>query len=122
MPYLFGIQFSGLLTLGSGAVMDVGCAARFCGPETYLNGGFTPTRYTGVIPGAWAYRRIDLRFRKEFPVMSGTQMGASVDVFNVFNYQNFGCYDTGFQSKTYGQATCVISDPRRVQLGVDYTF
>ena len=122
MPYLLGIQFSGLLTLGSGAILDVGCPARFCGPATYINGGFTPTRYSGVIPGAWAYRRIDLRLRKDFPDISGTTLGVTVDMFNVFNYQNFGCYDVGFHSPTYGQSTCLLSDPRRTQLGFTYTF
>jgi len=60
--------------------------------------------------------------RKDFPEISGTQLGVTVDVFNVFNYQNFGCFDTGFNSSTQGQATCVVSDPRRVQLGAEYNF
>ncbi|HEV2749745.1 MAG TPA: carboxypeptidase regulatory-like domain-containing protein [Gemmatimonadales bacterium] len=122
MPYLLGIQFGGLLTLGSGARLDIGCAARFCGPGTYVNGGFTPPVYNGVIPGGWAYRRIDLKFRKDFPPFSGTQLGATLDLFNIFNFQNFGCYDVGFNSPTQGHSTCLLSDPRRVQLGAEYSF
>jgi len=122
VPYAWGIQFSGLLTLSSGAVLDVGCPARFCGPLTYINGGFTPPRTSDIIPGAWAYRRIDLKLRKDFPEFSGTQLGLTVDLFNVFNFQNLGCFDTGFNSPTQGHSTCVVSDPRRAQLGMEYNF
>ena len=45
-----------------------------------------------------------------------------MDVFNAFNYKNFGCYDVGFKSPTYGQSTCLVSDPRRVQIGTEYNF
>ena len=95
LPYLWGVQFSGLLTLGSGATLDVGCPSRFCGPATYINGGFTPKHYSFIIPNASAYRRLDVRLDKDFPQISGTQFGVTLDVFNIFNYQNFGCFDTG---------------------------
>jgi outer membrane receptor protein involved in Fe transport len=122
VPFAFGIQFGGLVTLGSGANLDIGCASRFCGPATYINGGFTPPHYSFIIPHAWAYRRVDLKLRKDFPRFSGTQLGVTVDLFNVFNYQNFGCYDVGYQSPTQGNASCVVSDPRRAQIGAEYTF
>lgn len=122
VPYLFGIQLGGLVTLGSGARLDIGCPARFCGPATYINGGFTPRVYNSFIPGGWAYRRLDLKLRKDFPDISGTRLGLTLDMFNVFNDQNFGCYDTGFKSPTLGNPGCVISDPRRVQIGAEYGF
>jgi outer membrane receptor protein involved in Fe transport len=122
LPYLFGIQFGGLITLGSGAKRDVGCPSRFCGPSTYINGGFTPKKYSFIIPGAWAYRNVDLRFRKDFPQFSGTRLGVTLDVFNVFNFKNFGCYDTGFNSPTQGKSFCTVSDPRRAQIGAEYNF
>lgn len=122
IPYLFGIQFSGLLALNSGARLDIGCPTRFCGPATYINGGFDPKGYSFLgIPG-FAYRRLDLRLRKDFPQIGSTQLGVTLDVFNVFNYQNFGCYDVGFGSPNLGKASCVVSDPRRAQLGVEYGF
>ena len=122
MPYLFGLQFSGLLALNSGATLDIGCPSRFCGPATYINGGFEPPTYKFLgIPG-WAYRRLDLRLRKDFPTMGGTRLGVTFDVFNVLNYDNFGCYDTGFNSPNLGKANCVVSDARRAQLGAEYSF
>ena len=124
LPYLFGIQLSGLLTLNSGAVLDIGCPSRFCGPSTYINGGFKPKGYSFLgIPG-WAYRRLDVRLRKDFPQMRGTQIGLTLDVFNVFNFQNFGCFNTGFGTPNpdLGKASCVVSDPRRAQIGAEYSF
>lgn len=122
LPYAAGIQFSGLLTLGSGATLDVGCPSRFCGPATYINGGFHPLEYHFLFLGGWAYRRVDFRLRKDFPQISGTQLGVTLDVFNAFNFMNFGCYDTGFGSPNFGKAGCVVSDPRHVQLGAEYNF
>ncbi len=122
MPFLYGIQFGGLITLGSGSRSDVGCPVRFCGAG-YERGGFTPKRYNFIVPGAWAYRMVDLRVRKDFPSFRGTTLGITADLFNAFNFQNFGCFNTG--SKTdpnFGKASCVVSDARRFQLGMEYNF
>jgi len=119
---LYGIQFSGLITLGSGNRQDIGCPVRFCGTG-YERGGFTPERHGFIIPSAFAYRNVDLRLRKDFPNISGTTLGVTLDLFNAFNHQNFGCFNTG--SKTdlnFGKASCVVSDPRRLQIGAEYNF
>jgi len=128
MPYLFGIQFSGLMTLGSGARIDVGTAPRFGGvvDSTYFPGGFSPPQRNFLFLGGWAYRRVDIKLRKDFPKISGTNVGVTVDVFNVFNFQNLGDYNiTVFPTQhafTVGPPRQVISDPRRAQIGVEYTF
>jgi outer membrane receptor protein involved in Fe transport len=128
MPYLFGIQFSGLLTLGSGARIDIGTAPRFGGVQdsTYFAGGFSPPQRNFLFLGGWAYRRVDVRFRKDFPKISGTSLGVTADVFNVFNFQNFGDYNIAVvplqHTITVGQPRQVVSDPRRVQIGVEYKF
>ncbi len=122
MPYLYGIQFSGLITLGSGAHQDVGCPARFCG-NSYMPGAFTPPQYGFIVPGAFAYREVDVRLKKDFPAIAGTNFGVTLDVFNVFNFQNLGCFNTGSMTDpNYGKASCVVSDPRRMELGANYTF
>ena len=128
IPYLFGIQFSGLMTLGSGARIDVGTAPRFGGvvDSTYFPGGFSPPQRNFLFLGGWAYRRVDIKLRKDFPKISGTNVGVTVDVFNVFNFQNLGDYNiTVFPTQhafTVGPPRQVISDPRRAQIGVEYTF
>lgn len=119
IPYLFGIQFSGLATLGGKYTLDVGCALRFCAtPAGFERNGFT-------VPGAFPYKNVDMRLRKDFPNFGRTQqaIGVTVDVFNAFNHKNFGCYDVGARTNaTFGQPSCVVSDARRYQLGAELNF
>ena len=127
-PQLAGIQFSGLITLGSGGRQDVGTHPRFGGVEdsTYFPAAFQPPMRNFLIFGGWTYRRVDIKFRKDFPAMGRTRLGATVDIFNVFNYMNFTNYPFSVNASqrtwSVGQPTQVLSDPRRIQLGVEYTF
>jgi outer membrane receptor protein involved in Fe transport len=120
VPYLFGIQFSGLLTLGGKIRLDVGCPGRFCGTGTtgnqYERGAFT-------VPGTFPYQNLDLRLRKEFPNLGQSSLGVTVDLFNALNHNNFGCYNTGDRTAAnFGQPGCVVTDARRLQLGMEYNF
>jgi outer membrane receptor for ferrienterochelin and colicin len=122
VPYLFGIQFGGLITLGSGNRQDVGGPPRFS-PANYDRGGFSPPGRNFLIFGKWAYRSVDLRLRKDFPSFGGTQLGVTLDGFNVFNYENMGCFDLGNPTGTsFGTANCTLTDARRFQLGMEYNF
>jgi len=115
LPFAYGIQFSGLMTLGSGPRYDVG--SRFNLPNgPYVPGGFSPPQYAFIVPGAWAYRDVDLRLRKDFPGPSGNSWGVVVDVFNVFDFQNF-TYFAGNPTPTG-----LLSDARRTQVGAEYHF
>jgi len=122
MPYLFGIQFSGLMTLGGKYRLDVGCPGRFCGDgstgNAFARGGFT-------VPGTFPYRNIDFRLRKDFPSFGRTPMafGFTLDVFNALNRDNFGCYATGNRDDAnFGQPGCVVTDARRYQVGMELNF
>ncbi len=122
MPYLFGIQFSGLATFGGKFRQDVGCPGRFCGEGTTGNaferGGFT-------VPGTFPYQTVDIRFRKDFPSFgrAGTAFGLTLDVFNATNHDNLACFNTGNRNDAnFGQPTCVVSDARRYQFGAELDF
>jgi len=107
------VQFSGLLTLGSAPRQDF--SGRF-DPANYKPGAVTvPGGTFPLFPGQWGYRNVDLRLRKDFPTGRGS-MGVTADLFNAFNYQNFGCTNGGVTPN------CVVSDPRRLQIGAEYTF
>ncbi len=122
LPYAFGIQFSGLLTLGGKYKQDVGCPGRFCGEgdtgNAYERGGFT-------VPGTFPYRNLDLRLRKDFPSFgrTSTAFGVTLDVFNALNRDNLGCYATGNRNDdNFGTPTCVVADARRLQVGAELNF
>jgi hypothetical protein len=123
LPYLWGIQFSGLATLGGKFRLDVGCPGRFCGEgstgEAYERGGFT-------VPGTFPHRNVDIRFRKDFLPGVGrlpVAVGVTLDVFNVFNRANYGDYDVGNRnSPTFLQPRNVVTDARRIQLGAEMNF
>ena len=111
MPSLLNIFFSGIATVGSGTKYDVG--DRFGGTGNPLKpGAFDPP----------TYKMLDLRLRKDF-VFGRSRLGLSVDGFNVLNNQNLGCYNTGNPADSnFGKAGCTISDPRRVQFGLEVGF
>jgi outer membrane receptor for ferrienterochelin and colicin len=115
VPYLFGIQWSGLVTLGGKQTIDVGCQ-RFC--TNFERGGFT-------VPGTFPYQDVDMRLRKDLPSFgrTATALGLTFDVFNTFNHANLGCYNTGNPTDlNFGKAGCVVTDARRYQLGAELNF
>lgn len=130
VPYVFGIQFSGLVTLGGKYKQDVGCNSRFCAGgdlNPYQRGGFT-------VPGTFPYQNVDVRFRKDFPNLglSHLRYGITLDVFNLFNRANLGCFNTNGRlvnnggviqpDPAFGTASCTVNDPRRYQLGAEVNW
>ncbi len=122
VPFLWGIQWSGLLTLGGKYRLDAGCS-RFCGladqqSNPFMRGGFT-------VPGTFPYQSVDMRLRKDFARFgqSATAIGITLDVFNALNHDNLGCYNTGNpKDVNFGKAGCTVSDARRYQLGAELNF
>ena len=120
----WNVYLSTLITLGSGTPYNIDDQSQGGGvnERQFIRNGGRPDQFWFIFPDAWAYRSVDFRFRKDFPQFNGTRLGVTLDMFNVFNYKNFGCYDTGFQSPTLGDPSCTVGDPRRVQLGAEYNF
>ena len=104
----------------------------FSGPQPIFNRGTAePQKFSFIFHHAFAYRDVDVRLRKDLLPMHGHKVGVTADVFNVFNFNNFGCYnDVAFTnqngvrtpSPNFGTGTCVIADARRLQLGAQYDF
>lgn len=89
---------------------------------------------TGVIPSAvyppkssgFGYRNVDFRLGKDFPAIHGTTIGVVAEVFNAFNFTNYGCLNNfvgdNNDRSTLGNPNCVVSLGRREQLGLKVTF
>jgi hypothetical protein len=108
-PQLGGFQFSGIGTYGSGLNLDVGDRVQ---PSWDPAAFDTPASLV-----------LDLRLRKDFPVMRGSRVSVTGDLFNVTNEQTLGCYSTfDPNAEDFGNAGCTINDPRRFQLGLEYDF
>ena len=119
MPWLYGIEWSGLLTLGGKYTLDAGCQ-RFC--PVFQRGGFT-------VPGTFPYQNVDMRIRKDLPQFgrSAARIGLTLDIFNALNHVNLTSYNTGLQANgqpdpNFGKAGGVASDARRYQLGAEINF
>jgi len=104
LPFAYGLQFGGLITVGSGVNVDLG--DRFGGPgNPFIPGGFnTPT-----------YKNVDLRLRKEFPGLGNTRLAVTADLFNAFNWWSYNYNNTG-------GVTTTANDPRRFQIGTEVNF
>jgi outer membrane receptor protein involved in Fe transport len=117
LPFAYGIQFSGLATVGSGVKLDIG--DRFNNELDPNSPAFVPGGYQTP-----TFKNVDLRLRKDFPSFGRTTLGVTVDLFNAFNFTNLGGFNTFNRNDTanFGKASNIISDPRRLQIGAEYTF
>jgi hypothetical protein len=129
LPWAWGIQGSTLITLGSGNRI---AAQDFSGTRPInARGEGEPQKYSFILPNFWAYRNVDLRLRKDLISLRGQRVGVTFDLFNAFNYNNYGCFDdVAFTSNNgvktanpnFGNGSCIVADPRRIQLGAQYDW
>jgi hypothetical protein len=127
---IFGIpwdmRFSTNVTLGSGGAT----------PITDFSKGFslagrlaTGVKNGAVYPpksGGFGYRNVDFRLQKDFKAFAGTSIGLVAEVFNAFNFTNYGCLNDSVGDNNdrtnLGKPNCVVSLGRREQVGLKVTF
>ena len=123
LPYEF--RLSTLLSLGSGGAYTIVDASRGFGPNEISFRAAYPEKQTFIIPDAFASRQVDLRLEKNVTFGPGQQVGVVGEVFNVFNYDNFGCFNDFLPpdgNPNLGKPNCTVGFPRRFQLGLNYNF
>jgi hypothetical protein len=123
LPYQ--LQLSGLYFFGSGLryattyggdIRDSGGYASRLRP----NGTIVPRNNFVGLP----VHRVDVRLQKRLP-LGLVKVDGMLEVFNLFNHQNYGGYVTTEASKAYGQPVQnlnVAYQPRTMQLGFRVTF
>ncbi len=119
------IQVSSLITLGSGVpytIFDDSVA-----PFTVRWNEGQPEKEDFIIPDAWAYRSVDLRLQWDAPpIMDDVVVSLIAEGFNVFDYDNGGCFES-FKPRLpsvnarFGEPNCEFNT-RRLQGGVRVAF
>jgi TonB dependent receptor/Carboxypeptidase regulatory-like domain len=120
LPY--GFRASTLITLGTGLPYNVIDASAGFGPDQQFK------RNGGRADDFIQYKQIDLRVAKELEVAAGHRASAFIEVFNLFNWYNYGGYDgfipptTADPNPNFGKPSTLIGPTRSVQLGLTYGF
>jgi len=127
---IFGIpwdvRFSTNVTLSSGGAT----------PITDFSQGFslagrlaTGVKKGAVYPpksGGFGFRDVDFRLEKDFKAFAGTSIGLVAEIFNAFNFTNYGCLNDfvgdNNDRTNLGKPNCVVSLGRREQVGVKLNF
>lgn len=123
--------FSSIVNLGSGiAVSATDATLGFAAGQQRSYVFQPPTRAFLGVGHVFGFQNMDVRLQKDFPFLSGQSASLLVDVFNVFNSDNFGCYNTTINPPNppkndsninYGKPNCAGLG-RRTQIGIRYGF
>ena len=120
------MRFSTNVTLSSGGAT----------PITDFSQGFslagrlaTGVKKGAVYPpksGGFGFRDVDFRLEKDFKAFAGTSIGLVAEVFNAFNFTNYGCLNDfvgdNNDRTNLGKPNCVVSLGRREQIGLKLNF
>jgi hypothetical protein len=121
-----GVQLSGLYFYGSGQrvattdgrdLRDSGGYARRLRPD----GTIVPRNNCVGLP----IHRVDLRFVRPFRLFGSVRVEGSLEVFNLFNHENFASYTTAEANPAFGkpnQSFLVAYVPRTMALGFAVDF
>jgi hypothetical protein len=69
--------------------------------------------------------RVDMRLQRRFPLAGSATVDGILEVFNVFNHENYGSYVLNQANRNYGrpvQNINVAFAPRMLQLGFRVAF
>jgi hypothetical protein len=119
LPY--GFRASTLVQLGSGAPFARRDETNGWGPRR------VQVDFASQDPPT--FRQIDLRVQKDFMVPGSGKVGLVAEAINVFNHDNFRCYEElavfgdGTRNERFGKPQPWCADPgRRLQFGLNFGF
>jgi hypothetical protein len=119
----FGIRFSTIGSFGTGAAFNVlDFSQGFSLEDRLKTHPFKRSIYPEKTFGPFADRNIDFRLEYTLPRVGGTTVGLVGEVFNAFNWANYGCLSNflgpGDNPANLGNPGCVINLGRRFQAGI----
>jgi hypothetical protein len=119
--------FSTIVNLASGIAVNATDASRGFGIDQRRTYVFeTPTRPFLGIGHVFGFQNMDMRLEKGFQLASRSSASLLIDVFNVFNSDNFGCFETEIRppnnpNTRLGLPNCAGLG-RRLQVGLRYAL
>jgi hypothetical protein len=126
-----GFQVSGIYFFGSGERFwtDTGLDLRDEG-STSSNTGDLRLRADGsIVPRnslvGKPIHKVDLRLQQRLPLLGRVAVDGIVEVFNLFNHENYGAYVTNASNANFGQPAASTNAqyfPRMLQFGLRATF
>jgi hypothetical protein len=122
----YGFQLSGLYFFGSGQRFSTNWGgdvrnASVGSARLRSNGTIVPRNNLVGDP----IHRVDLRVQRRFRLGGSRAIDGILEVFDLFNHENFGSYTTQESNSQYGrpsQNTNVAYQPRALQLGFRFAF
>jgi hypothetical protein len=117
----YGKPGTNRLNLGAPIVIPAAVLDRWNGPAVIDTGTVWPRNALLGLP----LHKVDLRVSKIVSFAGDVQMTLLAEVFNVFNRENYGSYNTQLDSATFGQPTAASGNayvPRSGQLGFRLEF
>ncbi|MDA1307820.1 MAG: hypothetical protein O2917_11225, partial [Acidobacteria bacterium] len=123
-----GLQLSGLYFYGSGEVQNTNFGGdrrnvgRYGTGRLRADGTVAPrTGFTGL-----PLHRVDMRLQQRVPLGPRASADLMLEVFNLFNHENYGTYTTNESNLNYGNPSRSSNNtaylPRVVQLGLRLAF
>ena len=109
------------LNTGAPMIIPVGVLDRWDGPAVIPTGALWPRDALKGLP----LHKVDLRLTKRLTLMGSMKFEFTAEVFNVFNWKNYGTYNTTITSASFGQPAASSGNayvPREGQLGVHLLF
>ncbi|HJW92078.1 MAG TPA: TonB-dependent receptor [Thermoanaerobaculia bacterium] len=119
------VRFSTILSFGSGGAANLLDFSKGFGLQDRIaSHAYQKTLYP---PKTWGFadRVVDFRLEKDVPIGGRFSVGVTGEVFNAFNWANYGCL-TNFLppegNPDLGKANCVVNLGRREQVGLKLNF
>jgi hypothetical protein len=109
------------LDIGAPIVIPAAILDRWEGPAVITTGSVWPRNALRGLP----LHKIDLRASKRIKTVSNINVEVLAEVFNVFNWKNYGAYNVTLTSPTFGQPIASSGNayvPREGQFGLRVTF
>ena len=122
----YDIRFSTSITLGTGPATPYFDFTKGFALAGRLASGVIPGAVYPPKSGGFGYRNVDFRVQKDFNTFGRTSIGLVGEIFNAFNFTNYGCLSSflapGDPRSNLGKPNCVVTLGRREQVGLKLNF